>query len=84
MVRWSKEDVLAYRSRDWSAFERAPAPCDGPRRQALAGSLYEQVREAVPDWPTATDRDEDLAAHVRLAGLFDRICDAQRSSSRPS
>lgn len=82
-MRWSKEHVRAYRDRDWSAFERAPVKLDATRHEALAASLYEQVRAAVPGWPTREQRDEDLAAHLMLVTVFDRIRDAQRSSDDP-
>lgn len=48
------------------------------RAEALADSLYRQVRAAVPGWPTATDRDEDLEAHLRLVRIFRRAHDARR------
>lgn len=35
-------------------------------------ALYEHVRRIRPDYPTARDRDEDLAHHVALKRLLDR------------
>jgi hypothetical protein len=78
VVRWKKEDVRAFRDRDWAAFERTPVVLDAGRSEELAGSLYEQVRAAVPGWPTASDREEDLIAHIRLVELFSRIRRAER------
>lgn len=82
-VGWKREDVRAYRDRDWGAFERAPVPMTPTRARALAESLYRQVRAAVPGWPTAAERDEDLAAHIRLARLFREAHHAQRRGIDP-
>lgn len=83
-MRWRREDVIAFRDRPWDELERAPVPRDASTSERLAGSLYEQVREANLEWPSATDRDDDLAAHIRLVQLFARAHDAERgrSSSR--
>jgi hypothetical protein len=80
---WKKEDVLAFRDRDWSAFERAPVTRDPQSCIRLAGSLHAQVRHACPDWPTDDERAADLDAHVRLSETFRRIFDAQRSGRGP-
>lgn len=77
-MRWNKEAVRAFQDRDWNLFERAPLKLDSARSQELAGSLYEQIRAANPDWPTPLDRDQDLAAHLHLVEVFARIHDAQR------
>jgi hypothetical protein len=78
-VRWKREDVKAYRDRDWEAFERAPVEQDSTANMALAASLYEQLRRTVSGWPSDADRAEDLAQHVRMSELFARIHRAQRS-----
>ncbi|HZO15013.1 MAG TPA: hypothetical protein VFB62_17175 [Polyangiaceae bacterium] len=77
-MRWKPEDVRAFLDRDWAAFERAPVVLDPAQSEALAGSLYDQVRAAVPNWPTPSDRDQDLIAHLRLVEIFSRISRAKR------
>jgi hypothetical protein len=41
-----------------------------------AQELAMYVRRVRPDFPTARDRDEDLAHHVRLKNLLDRAAHA--------
>jgi hypothetical protein len=41
-----------------------------------ARMLREHARMARPDWPTARDRDEDLAHHVALKRRIDRAARA--------
>jgi hypothetical protein len=38
--------------------------------------LREHARAARPDWPTAREREEDLAHHVALKRLIDRAAHA--------
>jgi len=38
--------------------------------------LREHARKVRPDWPTARDRDEDLAHHVTLKRRIDRAAHA--------
>jgi hypothetical protein len=82
-VRWKEKDVRAFRDRDWDAFVRAPLGIDSSRSEALADSLYRQVRAANPGWPSHRDRERDLAAHIRLSELFARVFDAQRGRVDP-
>ncbi len=77
-VQWRKEDVRAFRERNWDAFERAAIPLESRTSGRLAADLYEQIRRAQPAWPTQEDRDSDLAAHIRLSETFRRIFDAWR------
>lgn len=77
-MSWTKESVLAFRDRDWNRFERTPVERSARSSELISASLYEQVRAAIPGWPTRSDRDEDLAAHLRLVELFTRIDDARR------
>ena len=44
-----------------------------------ARALREHARKVRPDWPTARDRDEDLAHHVALKRLIDRAARALRA-----
>lgn len=82
-MRLKAEDVRAYTDRDWGAFDRAPVVLDPGRSTELAGSLYEQIRAAVPGWPSAASRQEDLTAHLRLVEIFSRIYCAQRRRLDP-
>jgi len=41
-----------------------------------ARALREHARRVRPDWPTARDRDEDLAHHVALKQRIDRAAHA--------
>lgn len=70
--------MRAFRDRAFAAFERHPGPHDPRRAHGLAAALYEQLRAAVPGWPTPRDREEDLAAHVALKEKLTRIHDAGR------
>jgi hypothetical protein len=65
-------------ARDWDAVRRAKdqywaqriahlGPAEGFR---IAEELRLQALMHNPSWPTSEQRREDLAAHVRLAGLF--------------
>jgi hypothetical protein len=82
-VRWTKDEVRAFRDRDWAAFERVPVVPDQRQSEELAASLYEQVRAAVPGWPSPLDREQDLNDHIRLVELFSRIRRAQRRCNDP-
>jgi hypothetical protein len=73
LVRWKTEDVRAFRDRDWAAFERAPVVLGPGQSEALASSLYEQLRAAIPGWPSRADREDDYRHHVRMVALFERI-----------
>jgi hypothetical protein len=46
----------------------------GPEETFRVGqALREYARRVRPDWPTARDRAQDLAHHVELKGLLDRV-----------
>jgi hypothetical protein len=83
LVRFSTEDLLAFRDRDWALFERTAPVLSSARSAALAASLYEEMRIARPDWPTPDDREEDLSAHLRLIENFARIARAGRRGVDP-
>lgn len=71
----TREDLVAYATRDWSAAaDAAPGYWrERKRRLGVAEALRvgAQLRLHVaalrPDWPRAEDRAEDLAAHQQLA-----------------
>lgn len=83
MITRGLEEFVA---RDWEAVRRAKdqywaeriarlGPAEGFR---IAGELRRQVRLQDPSWPGPEQRREDLAAHVRLAGVFRRADAARR------
>lgn len=40
---------------------------------ALSHALYAHVKALSPDFPSQHSRDEDLAHHIRVKGLLDRV-----------
>ena len=36
----------------------------------LGAELYQYARTLRPDWPTASERDADLASHIRVARML--------------
>ena len=81
------EGILDYVSRDWRSAREAKdafwaeriarvGPIEGFR---IADELRRQLLGQHPGWPSADERCEDLAAHVRLAELLRR---AGHSGSR--
>lgn len=71
----TREDLVAYATRDWSAAADAASEYWRERKRALGVSealrIGAQLRLHVtalrPDWPRKEDRAEDLAAHERLS-----------------
>jgi len=72
-------------ARDWNAVRRAKdqywaeriarlGPIEGFR---IAEELRRQALLQNPAWPTPEQRTEDLAAHVRLTGIFSRADSAR-------
>jgi hypothetical protein len=71
----TRAEVLAFARRDWAAVEAAKAE-DWALRKALMGcaellaaadGLRRSVARWRADWPTAAERESDLAAHVELS-----------------
>lgn len=73
-------DIEGYVSRDWASVRAAKddywaarirrlGPGEGLR---VADELRRQVLLQTPAWPSAQERADDLAAHVRLAELWRR------------
>jgi hypothetical protein len=54
----------------WRSFKREHGPAGSLR---IADDLYRQATLARPGWPTARDREEDLAAHLRVAEIIRRV-----------
>ena len=72
--------IQDYVSRDWDAARAAKDRYWGDRVEALgplesfriSDELRRQVLAQDPDWPRLSDRQADIDAHVRLAGLLRR------------
>jgi hypothetical protein len=82
-----REDVAAFARRDWDAVvaskdeqwlaerrRRGVAWCIG-----IADELRRQVLAQRPGWPSPEEREEDLAAHERVAKVLRRV---HRAGSR--
>jgi len=76
--------VRAFLDRDRERVERAKREYHAERHRsdggvsgmALGQALREHARRVRPDWPTASERAEDLATHVALKRKLDRAADA--------
>ena len=70
--------IREFMSRDWAAVRDAKdtywgdrIACVGPLEGfRIADDLWRQALLTNPSWPDPADRRDDLAAHVRLAGLL--------------
>ena len=64
-------DAVA-RSKDdaWRAFKREHGPAGSLR---AADELRRQAVLARPGWPSAREREEDLATHLRLVEIIRRV-----------
>jgi hypothetical protein len=74
--------VRAYLTRDWGLLEdetdrhRAEAyQADPTWAWRTAAALREAVSTANPSWPTTDDREADLAHHLQLRRVLDRVSD---------
>jgi len=75
------EEIRAFAARDWSLVEELKARFWAERKarlsaaQALAtgDSLYRHARALRPDWPSAEERADDLATHVRVSACLQRV-----------
>jgi hypothetical protein len=78
------QDLRDYARRDWQRLATLKArrwaetfvPGELPRGWRVAQALRVAVRRQRPDFPTARERQEDAAAHARLASLLARAADA--------
>jgi hypothetical protein len=78
-----RSSVRAYLDRPWALLETDTERhrIEAYRRDPAwawrtATALRQAVSDANPDWPTTSDREADLAHHVRLRLLLDRASDA--------
>jgi hypothetical protein len=76
--------VRAFLDRDRERVERAKREHHAERHRSYGGAsgmalgqaLREHARRVRPDWPTASERADDLAAHIALKRKLDRAVDA--------
>lgn len=74
-------DIQDFCARDWGLIERVKADCWVEQKAAaspsaaieLAAELLRYARTLKPDWPNPTEREADLASHIRLAGMLQRV-----------
>ena len=59
----------------WSEYKRQHGPAAGLR---VGDDLRRLVAMQRPDWPSATDRAEDLEVHVRVAEVLARAAPRDR------
>jgi hypothetical protein len=75
------EDLRAFIERDWDAaardkerYWRDHKRAHGPAAGILLGeALRRQVIAARPDWPSEEERAEDLATHLRVLDVLQRV-----------
>jgi hypothetical protein len=75
------EDLARFARRDWDALAASKETqwlAERMRRGvgwclAVAEELRLQVKRRRPDWPTAADREDDLATHVRVGSALRRV-----------
>lgn len=83
-ARVDRRSIEQYVHRDWDAVSESKLAYwagrfrDGGWAPAwtAANGLLLDMRRARPDYPSAADRDVDLAAHVQVRERLDRIADA--------
>jgi hypothetical protein len=74
----NSDDILAFARRDWQrlaeakteywlSLKRSMAPDDV---LALCDDLRKHARSVRPDWPSESDRADDLAVHVRVSAAL--------------
>lgn len=81
----TRADVAGLVDRDWDLIHESKIAAWRDRKLSaeeafgLWYGMWLHTRAVRPDWPTEESRDEDFAAHIRLAELFRR---ANESRSR--
>jgi hypothetical protein len=77
----SPADIQDYCTRDWRLIERFKSDCWVEQKAAAspsaaveqAAALLQYARTLRPDWPNTVEREADLASHIRLAGMLQRV-----------
>lgn len=67
-------DVVAESKRTYWAQQFRELGADATWRAGQA--LREHAQHVRPDWPSAEERVDDLAHHIKLTRLFDRVAHA--------
>ena len=70
-----KEDLIAYANRDWAGIERGKRELMAQQARqmtvteklAFGDQLRRYAQMLHPEWPTAEDREADLAVHIRVS-----------------
>ena len=73
-------DLRDFKARDWRLIERVKSDCWLEQKAAatpsaafeLAADLLRYARTLRPDWPDTAEREADLMAHIRVAGMLQR------------
>ena len=74
-------DIQDFCARDWRFIERFKSDCWVEWKAAaspsaaieLAAELFQYARTLRPDWPNTIECEADLASHIRLAGMLQRV-----------
>jgi hypothetical protein len=75
------EDLRAFARRDWTAIAKSKARfwieakrrMDGAEALSIGEVLRRQVLAARPDWPSPSERAEDLSTHARVSAALSRV-----------
>ena len=76
-----EEDLIAYANRDWAAIEESKRRRWAEQKSRMTAAEALRVGDALrrhaaivrPEWPTAADRREDLAVHIRVSESLRRV-----------
>jgi hypothetical protein len=80
MGQMNAADLRDFCERDWRLIERVKSDYWVEQKAAatpsaafeLAADLLQYARTLRPDWPNTTEREADVAAHIRVAGMLQR------------
>jgi hypothetical protein len=75
------EDLIAFATRDWKAVAESKRQRWAEQRSHMTPAealrvgdeLRQHFTALSPDWPSTTDRFEDIAVHVRVAESLRRV-----------
>src|SRR5205823_14167599 len=73
-------DIRAFVARDWRLIEELKkdqwleqkAGMTPSAALEFAAGLFEYARALKPDWPNGSEREADLASHIRMAEILQR------------
>jgi hypothetical protein len=77
----TREDIVAFARRDWTAVAEAKADYWVGRKRSMAAGealalgecLRQLARDTKPGWPDADERAADLAVHVRISEALNAV-----------